>query len=157
MTTTTAHPVSIWDACNDPNPCAHCKAGRPAAPEDAGQPTEETPGIEMEDEHRAALPPTFHRPHFESTGKPSMWLCGVCWTGNGLVTLWPCPVAARHGNYLAQAWRDEAAIAAEAAQIAERIAQAIESQDPIDAALAGQDAWSIAATVARTHAKAATR
>jgi hypothetical protein len=43
------------------------------------------------------------------------------------------------------------------AKVAEEIAAAIESQDPVEAALAGQDAWAIAAAVARTHGKAATR
>jgi hypothetical protein len=57
---------------------------------------------ELTDEQRHELPPRFHRPVFDSTSTPKVWLCTVCW-GEGYTSGWPCVYAQEHGGEVADA------------------------------------------------------
>lgn len=94
----------------DPSACGTCRrlaaAGKPLDHEQCtacarllpapDQPCYETL-LDLTDEQRRALPARFHTPHFDDLGKPTMWLCRVCW-GDGWVTQWPCKAAFQHGT-----------------------------------------------------------
>lgn len=103
MTTATefrAYPVESYDACRGDDPCAHCKASRPAAPDwimRVSSPTQSA--WELDDEVRLALPPAFHLPHFIDTCTPAGWFCASCW-GDGWMAGWPCDVALRHPKHI---------------------------------------------------------
>ncbi|MGC4886622.1 hypothetical protein [Micromonospora sp. DT227] len=70
--------------------CHHCTAGKPRAPERLT--VIDTNRIAMLTESvRRALPPKFHRPHWD--GVRRKWKCRVCPRAT-----WPCPVAQAHGD-----------------------------------------------------------
>lgn len=95
-------PVASYDACTGDNPCAHCKAGRPAAPEwipRVSRPESST--WELDEEVRLALPPALHLPGYVDTCKPAGWFCTSCY-GDGWMTSWPCDVALRHPTYIGE-------------------------------------------------------
>lgn len=99
--------VQPWDACRPDDPCPHCKADRPAAPIEVGDPRDLTCGNwELDDVLRQALPPAFHRPVWIDTCTPKGWFCACCWD-EAEVTQWPCAVAYRHGNYVSRSWKFE--------------------------------------------------
>lgn len=100
MTVLLARPVPAvenFDQCTG-DECTHCKAGRPAAPED-WDPRIPEALWELDDDVRAALPPAFHLPVFIDTCTPKGWFCACCWDA-GTLTMWPCQVASKHGNYV---------------------------------------------------------
>lgn len=100
-------PVDSYDQCPSGSQCAHCAAGRPAAPVEAGDPRELTSSTwELDDVVRAALPPAYHRPAWIDTCTPKGWFCACCWD-EAMLSQWPCTVASRHGNYLARSWKFE--------------------------------------------------
>ena len=84
--------------------------------------------------------------------------CAFCWAGN---TCESCAakavVAALRAEQLVVLTPEAAdeilahALADERRKVAAEIGDALEVLDPIEAALAGQDAWQIAAEVARKH------
>lgn len=103
-------PVERFDECRGDKPCAHCKAGRPAVPVEAGDPREPEALYELDDAVRWALPPAYHRPVWMDICTPAGWFCACCWDA-GQVTQWPCHVATAHGGYLARAFRFELELA----------------------------------------------
>jgi len=103
-------PVEAFDECHSPDQCAHCKAGRPSAPIEAGDPREPDAHGELDDAMRWALPPAYHRPVFMDTCTPKGWFCACCWE-DGLITPWPCQVATAHGNYLTRSMKFELELA----------------------------------------------
>lgn len=103
-------PQAVWsfNACKLGNECPHCAAGRPEAPETAGNPADRSSGtweIELS-EQRFALPPTYHRPVYLETLRPPGWFCAACWDESQL-TQWPCMVADRHALYVSRAISEE--------------------------------------------------
>ena len=97
-------PVQQYHACAPDRECPHCKAGRPAAPAEAGEPTQEDAVTsEIDQAMRYALPPAFHIPRFLDLIRPALWVCAACWDDDGDLTSWPCTVASAHGRYVDRA------------------------------------------------------
>lgn len=92
--------VSFFDRCPDGDRCAHCAAGRPSQPVEAGDPRDLSMAVvDVDDGLRLAMPPRFHRPEYAESFASGGWFCACCWT-DGRITSWPCLVAQRHGKYL---------------------------------------------------------
>lgn len=100
--------VESFDACESGDECPHCAAGRPEAPEAAGDPADLSSSTwEVEtDAQRFALPPTYHRAVYLDTLSPPGWFCAACW-GDSVLTGWPCVVATRHASYISRAIHEE--------------------------------------------------
>lgn len=97
-------PVQDYHACPPGRECAHCKAGRPAAPAEIGHPTLlDAVFTEIDAELRFALPPAFHIPRFMDLTTPKLWICAACWDDDGNLSQWPCGVASAHGTYVERA------------------------------------------------------
>lgn len=102
--------VQSYDQCRGDKQCAHCAAGRPSAPVEAGDPRTLSSAVwELDEELRLALPPAFHRPNWLDTLSTPGWFCACCWTDDGTITQWPCQVVTAHGRYVARAMRLELA------------------------------------------------
>ena len=115
-------PVESFEQCPPGSECAHCKAGRPAAPGDL-DPRRLYDGVwELDEDVRQALPPAFHRPEFIDTCTPKTWVCNCCWS-DGVVTSWPCEVAQAHGTYVHRSFQFERALAERVVAPIERAAR----------------------------------
>lgn len=96
--------VQSFDACPPGRECPHCKAGRPAAADEAGEPFErDAVDSEIDQALRFALPPVYHTPRFMDLTTPKLWICNACWDDDGNMSQWPCEVACAHGKYLERA------------------------------------------------------
>ncbi len=57
----------------------------------------------MSFEQRQQLPAIYHRPVFNDLGRPTVWMCAVCWDDDAAtVTPWPCLPAQAGGRDLAR-------------------------------------------------------
>lgn len=94
----------------DPSACGTCRnnaeAGNPVVHDECQQRAtllhapdhpyyELLAGFSLEE--NAKLPARFHVPVFDDLGKPSLWLCAVCWE-DGTNVQWPCKTAMEHGE-----------------------------------------------------------